>query len=81
MKETGLSSDYRLAVVEYKKIVEARRKWAHESENEFARLLLSEQFQDPLQNSEHNTPYWTKLLLWTYNKETLQEMAAVVANV
>lgn len=79
--KTGLPGKYRQQSAKYKEAAEKRNKWAHETEYEFARLLLSDQYQDPVRNAKLETEHYTKLLLWLYDKETLQEMADVVADV
>ena len=43
---TGLDPAYRILLQNCRKFVEARHKWAHETDDEFARLLLSRQFQE-----------------------------------
>ncbi|MCJ1453394.1 hypothetical protein MMC28_003741 [Mycoblastus sanguinarius] len=77
-KKTGLEPSYRESLKNYEKIVDARCAWAHESENEFARLLLSEKFQENAQRL--NVGHWKKLLLWVYEKDTLEEMADLFAD-
>ena len=42
----GLDSAYRVFLGDYRKFIEARHKWAHETDDEFARLLLFRQFQE-----------------------------------
>ncbi|KAK4695888.1 hypothetical protein P7C71_g1942, partial [Lecanoromycetidae sp. Uapishka_2] len=76
-KKTGLHKDYRTDLAKYEQLVDKRRVWAHETENEFAYLLLSDQFQGE-KKAELNTEHWARLLLWVYDKANLQEMAAVV---
>lgn len=66
---------------DYRKFVEARREWAHETNDEFARLLLSDQFQDEPFKTEQNVKQWEKLLLWVSGKDALQEMAESVEKV
>ncbi len=78
-KKVDLSGKYRQEFENYTETAEARPLWPHESESEFARLLLSDQFQDPVRNKDLQTEHWAKLLLWTYGKETLEEMAHIVA--
>ena len=71
--KTKLSVSYRKDLEDYTHYAVQRRKWAHESENAFAKLLLAPYFQD---NSQvFNVDHWAKLLLWVYRKDTLKEMA------
>lgn len=76
-QKTGLASKFRDDFVKHEGYVDDRRTWAHQTENQFAYLLLSDQFQEKEQ--ELNTKHWEELLLWTYEKDTLEEMAAVMA--
>ena len=72
--KTKLPVAYRKDLEEYTNHALKRRKWAHESENAFAKLLLTPYFQE---NSQFfNVDHWAKLLLWVYRKHTLEEMAA-----
>lgn len=80
-QRTGLDPAYRAFLGNYRKIIEARRAWAHETDDEFARLLLSDQFREEPFRTEENVEQWEKLLLWVSGKETLQEMANAVAEV
>ncbi|KAK3178474.1 hypothetical protein OEA41_000610 [Lepraria neglecta] len=77
--KTGLEPSFRASLSRYGTIVDQRRACAHGTENEFARLLLSDQFKR--KNQELNVDHWAKMLLWVYEKKTLEEMANVVANV
>ena len=53
-KRTGLDPAYRVFLGNYRKFIEARREWAHETDEEFARLLLSRQFQEePFRTKEN----------------------------
>lgn len=79
--KTGLDPSYRVFLEDYRKFVEARREWAHETNDESARLLLSDQFQDEPFKTEQNVKQWEKLLLWVSGKDTLQEMAESVEKV
>lgn len=80
-KKTGLDPAFRVFLGDYRKYVEARREWAHETNDEFARLLLSDQFQEEPFRTEENVKQWEKLLLWVSGKDTLQEMAESVERV
>lgn len=80
-KKIDLSGKYRREFENYTETAEARPLWARESEFEFAHLLSSDEFQDPVRNKDLHIEHWTKLLLWTYGKETLEEMAHIVAGV
>ena len=67
---TGLDPAYRVFLVNYRKIIEARRAWAHETDEEFARLLLSRQFKEEPFRTRENVEQWEKLLLWVKGKES-----------
>ncbi len=71
--KTKLSVAYRRDLQEYTEYALNRRKWAHESNNEFAKLLLQPYFQENAQL--FNVEHWAKLLLWVDGKDTLEEMA------
>ena len=77
--KTGLEPSFRASLSSYGTIVDQRRAWTHETENEFARLLLSDQFKRKKQ--ELNVDHWAKMLLWVHEKNTFEETADVVANV
>ncbi|CAF9941497.1 hypothetical protein IMSHALPRED_002750 [Imshaugia aleurites] len=79
-QRTGLDPAYRVFLEHYRKFIEARREWAHETNNEFARLLLSDQFLEEPFRTKENVEQWEKLLLWVSGKETLQEMADEAGN-
>ena len=78
---TGLDPAYRILLQNYRKLVEARHKWAHETDDEFARLLLSRQFQEEPFKTEEHVEQWGKLLLWVTGKDSLEEIADTVAQV
>lgn len=77
-KKTGLDKAYLETLTNYDTIVEARNEWAHKTENEFAYLLLTDQFQE--KKAALNTEHWEKLLLWMSGKEKLEQMAVLVPN-
>ena len=79
-QRTGLDPAYRVFFENYRKFVDAPREWAHETDEEFARLL-SDQFQEEPFRTEETVGQWEKLLLWVSGKDTLQEMAEAVEKV
>ncbi len=76
-QRTGLPSSYRKTIAAFEDIVEERNKVCHETGFEFARLLLTKQFKDPVVAQKFNCPHWSALLLWVTGYATLEEMAAV----
>ena len=79
-QRTGLPSSYRKTIAAFEDIVEERNKVCYETGFEFARLLLTKQFKDPVVAQKSNYPQWSALLLWSTGYATLEDMAAV-ANV
>lgn len=80
-ERTGLDPAYRVFLGNYRKFIEARREWAHETNEELARLLLSRQFQEEPFRTKENVEQWEKLLLWVSGKESLEEIVDAVAKV
>ena len=80
-KRTGLDSSYRKTIAAFADTVDQRNSICHETGFEFARLLLTEQFQDPVMAQKWNCPHWSALLLWVTGYPTLEDMAAVANNV
>ena len=78
---TGLDPAYRIFLGSYRKIIEARHAWVHETDEEFARLLLSRHFKEEPFRTTENVEQWEKLLLWVKGKESLEEVANAVAKV
>lgn len=76
-KATGLEPGFRKIVADYEELVEARNKVVHDTEFEFARLLLRPQFRDPVVAAKYNCERWSKLLLLVTGYSSLKEMAAV----
>ena len=80
-QRTGLPPQYRTTIANFETIVEKRNDAVHDTQFHFARLLLKRQFKDPVNATRHNLAHWVRLLLWVTGYETLEEMAAVAANV
>ena len=80
-KRTGLDSSYRKTIAAFADIVDQRNSICHETGFEFARLLLTKQFQDPVVAQKFNCPHWSALLLWVTGYPTLEDMAAVANDV
>lgn len=76
-KATGLEPSFRRTFDDHEEIVEIRKKVAHDTEFEFARLLLRPQFRDPVVAQKLNCEHWSKVLLWVSGYSSLKEMAAV----
>ena len=79
-KRTGLDLSFRKTIPAFADITEERNSTVHETGCDFARILLTEQFQDPATAQRWNCPHWTTLLLWVTGYSTLEEMAAVADN-
>ena len=80
-QRTGLPIAYRKTVGAFEDIVEARKQVCYDTEFEFARLLLTRQFKDPVIAQKFNCDHWAPLLLWVTGYATLEDMAAVANNV
>ncbi len=80
-QRTGLEPQYRDTIANFETIVETRNDAVHETQFQFARLLLKRQFKDPVNANKHNCDHWSRLLLWVTGYETLEDMAAVAAQV
>ena len=80
-QRTGLPPAYRKAIAAFEDIVEERNKACHDTEFEFARLLLRRQFKDPVIAHEWNCDHWAALLLWVTGYASLKDMAAVARDV
>ena len=78
---TGLPPAYRKTIAAFEDIVEERNKACHDTEFEFARLLLRRQFKDPVIAHEWNCDHWAALLLWVTGYASLKDMAAVANDV
>ena len=76
-KRTGLPEKYRRTIAAYDEIVEARNEVVHDTEFEFARLLLRPHFRDPVIAQTFNCDHWHTLLLWVTGYSSLEDMAAV----
>ena len=74
-KCTGLPPKYRDTITAFERIVEKRNDTRHETQFDFARLLLSRQFTDPATAVLFNCDHWSNLLLWVTGYPTLEEMA------
>ena len=72
---TGLPPKYRETITAFEEIVEKRNEACHETGFDFARLLLSIQFTDPVTSELFNCAHWSTLLLWVEGYTTLEEMA------
>ena len=62
-QRTGLPLSYRKTLAAFEDIVEERNKVCHETGFEFARLLLTKQFKDPVMAQNFDCPHWSTLLL------------------
>ena len=80
-QRTGLSSKYRETMANFENIVEKRNDAVHDTQFQFARLLLKRQFRDPVNANKHDCAHWAGLLLWVTGYETLEAMAAVAREV
>ena len=81
-QRTGLPAKYRETIAVFSDIVDARRnEVCHDTEFEFARLLLTRQFKDPVNAQLWNCDHWALLLLWITGYTTLEDMAAVANDV
>ena len=80
-QRTGLPSTYLKTIAAFEDIIEARNKACYDTEFEFARLLLTRQFRDPVMAQEWNCEHWSKLLLWVTGYATLEDMARVARSV
>ena len=76
-QRTGLLPSYRKTIAAFEDIFEKRNTVCHETGFEFARLLLTKQFKDPVTSQNFNCDHWSALLLWVTGYATLEEMAAV----
>ena len=76
-QQTGLPARYRKTVAAYEDIVEGRNNTCHNTQFEFARLLLTRQFKDPVMAREWNCDHWSTLLLWVTGYATLEDMKKV----
>lgn len=68
-KGTKMSKIYRRALKDFEKLLKARNEQAHETSNEFARLLLSKRFKD-----QHEHLYWGPLLEYVKDR-TVEDLA------
>ena len=80
-QRTGLPARYRKTIAAFEDIVEERNKACHDTEFEFARLLLRKQFKDPVVAQKFNCDHWSALLLWVTGYASLKDMAAVANDV
>ena len=81
-QHTGLPAKYRETIAVFSDIVDARRnEVCHDTEFEFARLLLTRQFKDPVNAQLWNCDHWALLLLWVTGYTTLEDMAAIANDV
>ena len=80
-QRTGLHPAYRKIIAAFEDIVEERNKACHDTEFEFARLLLRRQFKDPVMAEKWNCDHWAALLLWVTGYASLKDMAAVANDV
>ena len=76
-QRTGLPPKYRDTMANFELIVEKRNDAVHDTQFQFARLLLKRQFKDPVNANKHDCAHWAGLLLWVTGYETLEDMAAV----
>ena len=76
-QRTGLPPSYRKTIAAFEDIIEEQNTVCHETGFEFARLLLTKQFKDPVIAQKFNCDHWSALLLWVTGYATLEEMAAV----
>lgn len=70
--KVGLDPEFRHDIERLSQGLEESGGWAFE--NEFAHLLLSPQFQRDKQRFD--VDHWANLLIWVYDKNSLEEMAA-----
>ena len=75
-QRTGLPPSYQKTIAAFENIFEERNTVCHETGFEFARLLLTRQFKDPVMAKKFNCEHWSALLLWVTGYATLEEMAA-----
>lgn len=75
-QRTGLPPSYRKTIAAFDDIVEERNTICHETGLDFARLLLTKQFQDPANWQIFDCEHWSTLLLWVTGYATLEDMAA-----
>ena len=76
-QQTSLPARYRKTLAAYEDIVEKRNKACHDTQFEFARLLLTRQFRDPAMAREWNCDHWSTLLLWVTGYTSLEDMKKV----
>ena len=76
-QQTGLPPSYRNTIAAFEDILKKQNTVCHETGFEFARLLLTKQFKDPVMAQKFNCKHWSALLLWVTGYTTLEEMAAV----
>ena len=75
-KKTGLGGDYRKSILKCKDDLKLRNSQVHDTEDLFARLLLTPQFKDPVIAEEWQVEHWAFLLTWVTGMESIQAMAA-----
>ena len=76
-QRTGLPARYRKTIAAFEDIIEERNKACHDTEFEFARLLLTRQFKDPVMAHKWDCEHWSALLLWVSGYATLEDMKKV----
>ena len=76
-QQTGLPPQYLKTLAAYEDIIQERNKACHNTECEFARILLSRQFRDPVMAQKWKCERWSTLLLWVTGYDTLEEMKKV----
>ena len=80
-KRTRLPASYRKPIAAFEEIVEGRNQVVHDTEFEFAYLLLRKQFRDPVNAQKFNCHHWSTLLLWVTGYNSLKDLAAVAKEV
>ena len=80
-QRTGLPPHYRKTLATHEDIIEEQNKACHDTGFEFARLLSTRQFKDPVMAHKWDCEHWSTLLLWVTGYATLEDMKKVTNDV